>query len=234
VVVPGTGYCGDSSKSHTSKAPAGSASAARCGPHRSHDSLLRSFCRRGSLNRRPLSTPPLDGSPRSPLPPSACSRFTPFTAHIEALHARGSLRSPLALVASLRSATLVAPRFARDRPFRACGSLLASLAVPGVCPRRQRVSPSVAPLAGFRVPALGAAPRGEPRGGSPCSRQSRWTRSRTSGRTRAGLLRWPLAPGGSAARGWLIGSTGAPLAPVWRRAKARARARSDDVVALVE
>jgi len=26
-----------------------------------------------------------------------------------------------------------------------------------MCPRRQRVSPSVAPLAGFRVPALGAA-----------------------------------------------------------------------------
>jgi len=31
-----------------------------------------------------------------------------------------------------------------------------------MCPRRQRVSPSVAPLAGFRVPALCAAARGEP------------------------------------------------------------------------
>jgi hypothetical protein len=57
-------------------------------------------------------------------PPSACSRFPRVRSvadRIEALHARGSLRSPLALVASLRSATSVVPRNARDRPFRACG-----------------------------------------------------------------------------------------------------------------
>ena len=38
---------------------------------------------------------------------------------------------------------------------------------------RQRVSPSVAPLAGFRVPALGAAPRGEPLGRLAVLRDSR-------------------------------------------------------------
>jgi hypothetical protein len=81
------------------------------------------------------------GSPRSPLPPSTCSRLTPFAVRIAAL-------------------PVVAPRVARDRPVRAgAASLLAVLparvpwppdgrpraarprsGLKWMCPRRQRES----------------------------------------------------------------------------------------------
>jgi len=61
--------------------------------------------------------------------------------------------------------------------------------------------------------------------GARSRRQSPWTRSRASGRTRAGISRWTLAPGGSArGAGWvtfLWRSRSRPRA----LAKARARAR---------
>lgn len=100
---------------------------------------------------------------------------------------------------SQRHAPLAAAalRVARDRPFRACGELARRSGLKWMCPRRQRVSPSVAPLTGFRVPALGAPALPAPHYGAGARRQSRWTRTRRPGRTRAGLLRWLLAPGGS-------------------------------------
>jgi len=70
--------------------------------------------------------------------------------------AHGPLRSPFATEAL----SMVAPRFARDRPFRACGRsphrerpVRAKMHVPST----PAGIPVVAPLAGFRVPALGAA-----------------------------------------------------------------------------
>ena len=43
-----------------------------------------------------------------------------------------------------------------------------------------------------------------PHRGARSRRQSPWTRTRTSGRTRAGISRWPLAPGESArGAGWM-------------------------------
>ncbi len=66
-------------------------------------------------------------------------------------------------------------RVARDRPFRACGEQARRSGLKCMCPRRQRVSPSVAPLAGFRVPALGAA----------CA-VARHTAARVRGDSRAG------------------------------------------------
>ncbi|RKD86215.1 hypothetical protein ATJ93_4632 [Halopiger aswanensis] len=67
------------------------------------------------------------GTPRSPLPPSA-SR----TAHF-------------------------VRRFATDHSGLPACSRGRAAGLKWMCPRRQRVSPSVAPLAGFRVPALCAA-----------------------------------------------------------------------------
>ncbi len=169
------------------------APAARCGPRRSHGSLLWSLFRwtrvarpstfaslrsahrrRGSPNRRPLSLPPHRGSPRSPLPPSACSRVVPPRSH------RGAPRS--------------------------------------------------------RFPAVTARPRGLPAVGH-AGRASRRSAPTVPGVRLAAVapLRPLTVPGGSPGA-WLVGRVRgrAPLAPVWRRAKARARARSDDGVALVE
>ena len=70
--------------------------------------------------------------------------------------AHGSRRSPFAPRRSLRSRLA---SLATDQSGHA-GALHTARARSGLncmCPRRQRVSPSVAPLAGFRVPALGAA-----------------------------------------------------------------------------
>ena len=95
-----------------------------------------------------------NGSPRAPLPPSACSRLTSFAVRIAALPP-------------------VAPRFARDRPFRACGRS-------PHCPRPFRAK--------IHVPSTPAGKRAGLRGVAAHP---------------ARFLRWPLAPGGLAARGWL-------------------------------
>ena len=65
-----------------------------------------------------------------------------------------------------------------------------------------------------------------PPSGARSRRQSPWTRSRASGRTRAGISRWTLAPGGSArGSGWVTFLWRSRSRPRGTRAKARARAR---------
>ena len=98
------------------------------------------------------------GPPRSPLPPSACSRHTPFAVRVEALPP-------------------VAPRFARDRPFRACGEHTRRSGLKCMCPRRQRfsrVGPGLPKASGTLRPATDMVASRAKRG-----------------------MRWPLAPGGS-------------------------------------
>ncbi len=136
----------------------------------------------------------VDGTPRSPLPPSA-SLATDHSGHAA---------SKLAVPGQARS--------------------LRSL----MCLRRQRVSPSVAPLAGFRVPALGAGALAESRpprlGERTDSRPEHGPAVRAG--PRAGLSRWTLATGGSARGSGNLFSSGAlSLAPQGTRAKAQARAR---------
>ncbi len=112
-------------------------------------------------------------------------------------------------------------RVARDRPFRACGRSPHR-------PRPFRAEMDV-PSAPAGIP-VGCAPCGlsrssawcrlrcrAPHRGARSRRQSPWTRSRTSGRTRAGISRWPLAPGGSArGAGWSSASGALSLAPTGR------------------
>ena len=125
----------------------------------------------------------------------------------------------------LRPAPLAAAALhvARDRPFRACGR----------SPHRER--PFRAKMDVPSTPAgipVGCAPCGlsrssawcrlrcrAPHSGARSRRQSPWTRTRASGRTRAGISRWTLAPGGSArGAGWVTF--------LWRsRSRPRGRSR---------
>jgi hypothetical protein len=123
--------------------------------------------------------------------------------------------------------------FARDRPFRACGrsphrerpfrAEMNLVSTPAGKPRRLR------PSRAFRVPAFGAARQPSHGAARRGSRQSRWTRTRTPGRTRrsysAGRSRRAAA-----SRARLDGSVtdGALARALGALAKARARARSRD------
>ncbi|KAB7513247.1 hypothetical protein DMP03_12495 (plasmid) [Halosegnis rubeus] len=125
-------------------------------------------------------------------------------------------------------------RVARDRPFRACGRSPHR-------PRPFRAKMDV-PSAPAGIP-VGCAPCGlsrssawcrlrcrAPHRGARSRRQSPWTRTRTSGRTRAGISRWPLAPGGSArGAGWSSASGALSLAPTGR-SRRRERERADESV----
>jgi len=162
------------------------------------------------------------------VPARRARRCRPALAH-GSLRACGSLRSPHAhSVVSLRSTTrspfasrrsllagrrlparwrglpvvdhaAVAPRFARDRPFRACGR----------SPHRPR--PFRAKLNMVSAPA---GKRGGLRGAAAHPPR---------------FLRWPLAPGGLVARGWLWGRRAGALslAPVGR-SRRRERERAAD------
>ena len=127
--------------------------------------------------------------------PAPRAAFRPPLAH-------GSLRSPFAIEAL----PAVAPRFARDRPFRACGR----------SPHRER--PFRAKMNLVSTPALHPFGSCGPRLRRP---RRTWLRRGERG------MRWPLAPGGSArGAGWFPHDSALSLAPCRALAKARARARS--------
>jgi hypothetical protein len=128
---------------------------------------------------------------------------------------------PAGQVCTSRPAPLAAAalRVARDRPFRAvavsflCHSTAfrANVSVPST---PAGIPVGCAPCGLSRSSALCRLRCRAPHGGARSRRQSHWTRSRASGRTRAGISHWPLAPGGSArGAGW------------GRRTRARSRSR---------
>ena len=86
----------------------------------------------------------------------------------------------------------VAPRVARDRPFRACGSLAA----------RGSQAPRSLPVASLRSATPARSPfRAQMHVPSTPAGKREGLRGVAAHPPR--FLRWPLAPGGLAARGWL-------------------------------
>ena len=141
--------------------------------------------------------------------------------------AHGSRRSPFAPRRSLRSRLA---SLATDQSGHA-GALHTARARSGLncmCPRRQRVSPSVAPLAGFRVPALGAACAVARHAAARVLGDSRPGHGPAIGPDTSGHI--PLAArSGRSRRARLAAASSdgrAPLAPQGALAKARA-ARAD-------
>jgi hypothetical protein len=132
-----------------------------------------------------------------------------------------AMARPLAAAARRRSRFPAGHRsqLARDRPFRACDSQASRSGLKCMCPRASGYCLSVASLAGFRVPAFTGAARGAALGAAPVLATVTLDTDPQSGTDAQGILRWPLAPGGSDARCWLVSLSMA-------RARSRPRGRS--------
>jgi len=209
-------------------------------PSRQTDRVTEPVTRSDSSTETTLESPRPLGIPRPPLRSSSlrCLRDRGTTeAASPFLNPPGRWMAGRATwsagwMCTYRLAPLAAAalRVARDRPFRACGRSPHR-------PRPFRAKMDV-PSAPAGIP-VGCAPCGlsrssawcrlrcrAPHRGARSRRQSPWTRTRTSGRTRAGISRWPLAPGGSArGAGWMASLRRALARARWALAKARARAR---------
>jgi len=190
-----------------------------------HHAYPESEIVRQGTPRSPRRPPPAHGSPLAGRSSPLALVASRAVGHLLTVRIRGApWRSRLATLATDHSGRAGALRTARARSGLKCIWL-----------RRQRVSPSVAPLPGFRVPALGAACaaratsrrglRGDSRAGHEPAFRAGHERAYSAGRSLRAACRLPRRLGSRVRPHSPFGRTARAAGTFWARQRSRSRPR---------